>query len=160
MMDAVPLRTEGWLANWRRRLADYPDIPQKRIIAANISVWGDAHAPDVRWTLCDREDYLSLTERLMWDVYNILRVLFALNRQWEPDWQWLRHWCQDLDNIPDRLADRVNAIFSGPDARVRVAQCQRLILDTLVLLPPSAAVARAQVSIEKSLRAHVAEPTR
>jgi hypothetical protein len=155
--EAVLLRRAGWLAAWQRRLAVYPDGLQERIIAANTRVWGTPHAPEVRWTLCDRGDYLPLTERLTWDVYCVLRVLFARNRRWPPDTKWLRVKCAGLAVAPDRLPDRINEVLAGPDCRHRVAVCQRLVLDTLALLPPSDHVERARVSVSRSLRAHTPE---
>jgi hypothetical protein len=151
---AVPIRTTGLLARWQERLADYPDTVQRAVIASNTEVWQVPHAVNGRWALCDRGDYLSLTERLLWDVYNILRIVFALNRQWDPDWKWLRPKMKNLTIAPERLADRVDVIFSSGSPRQRVAACQQLILDTLALAPATPGVSRAREVVASSLEQH------
>jgi len=97
---------------------------------------------------------LALNERLTWDVYNVLNLLFALNRRWRPDWKWLRHKCAALPVKPNRLAERIEEIFTAPALERRVVICQRLILETLALLPPSPSVALAQQRIGEHLDAN------
>jgi hypothetical protein len=85
---AVDLRTGGRLDGWRDRLADYPERLRDRLIEANTRVWAhQPHAVHARWSYCRRGQPLALTERLTWDTYNLLRLLFAVNRRWEPDWK-------------------------------------------------------------------------
>ncbi len=150
---AVAVRTDGALATWQARLASYPEVLGERVIAANTTVWHLPHAVQGRWALVRRGDSLALTERLLWDTSNVLRVLYALNRQWEPDWKWLRFKLRDLTRAPDRLAERIDLIFStGASPRERVVTCQQLILDTLALLPSSPGIVRAREVVDQSLR--------
>lgn len=97
---------------------------------------------------------LALHERLVRDTHNALRVLFALNRQWEPDWKWIRHATANLTVKPERLVERINEIFTLPDLERSVATCQKLIYDTLLLASSSYDVGRAIRIIEESLRLH------
>jgi hypothetical protein len=149
--QAVTLRSEGALATWQSWLADYPDGLREWVIEQNTNVWRLPHAGGIRWALVRRRDVLALNERLTWDVYNILNLLFALNRRWRPDWKWLRHKCAALPVQPERLAERIEAIFTAPELDRRVATCQHLILDTLALLPPSPSVVLAQQRISEHL---------
>jgi hypothetical protein len=151
--QAVTLRSEGALAKWQSWLADYPDGLRARLIEQNTNVWRLPHAGGIRWALVRRRDVLALNERLTWDVYNILNLLFALNRRWRPDWKWLRHKCAALPVKPDRLAERIEEIFTAPELDRRVATCQHLILDTLALLPPSPSILLAQERIRDHLSA-------
>ena len=84
-----------------------------------------------------------------------LRLLFALNPRWEPDWKWLRQVTEGLERAPERLADRVEQAFTLPDPWARVRVNHELILDTLALLPPSPGVERAQQAIRATLAAGV-----
>jgi hypothetical protein len=152
--QAVALRSAGALARWQSWLAEYPEGLQARLIEQNTSVWRLPHSGGIRWTLARRQDVLALNERLTWDVYNILNLLFALNRRWRPDWKWLRHKCAALPVRPERLAERIEEVFTAAELERRVATCQRLILDTLALLPPSPHVVLAQRRIGEHLQAH------
>ncbi len=94
---------------------------------------------------------MALTERLTWDVYNVLRVIFALNRRWEPDFKWLRHVTRDLAVAPERLAEWIEDIFTLPVLEDRVATSLALIQDTLALLPITPGIARARAAIQHCL---------
>ncbi len=93
-------------------------------------------------------------ERLVRDTHNILRVLFALNRQWEPDWKWIRYATADLSIKPERLVERINEIFTLPEPERRVTTCQKLLYDTLLLASSEFDVGRAIAMTEESLRLH------
>jgi hypothetical protein len=157
LLEALPLRTTGHLAAWQARLDRYPDLLAERIIAANTQVWQLPHAVQGRWALCRRGELFSLAERLTWDVYNVLRVLFALNRTWEPDWKWLGLATEGLAIKPERLAERIHFVFSCVDPYGRVTACQELIRDTLALVPESPGIRRARATIDDSL--HAGRPT-
>ncbi|MBI3970433.1 MAG: DUF4037 domain-containing protein [Chloroflexi bacterium] len=141
---AVPLRTHGALARWKVLIAEYPEALRARVIAQNTRVWGLPQVTDVRRALARRGDVLALTERLTWDAYNVLNLVYALNRRWAPDRKWLRERCEALPTKPERLAERIEALFTLPDLEQRVAERERLILDTLALLPPAPHVERAR----------------
>ena len=150
--NAVPVCSTGRLAAWQRRLATYPDRLQQQLIEANTRVFQDLHAMQGRWTYCRCGQHLALTERLLWSTYNVLRLLFALNRQWEPDWKWLRHVPRNLASKPDQLVERIDLTFLAPTLEERVRANHELILDTLLLLPSSPDVERAQRVIQSTLQ--------
>jgi hypothetical protein len=144
---AVPLRTGGALARWKAAIAHYPEALRERIIAQNTRVWGLPQVADVRRALARRHDVLALTERLTWDAYNVLNLVYALNRRWPPDRKWLRQRCATLAVAPERLAERIEALFTLPDLEERVTVREHLIRDTLALLPPSPHVERARQAL-------------
>jgi hypothetical protein len=149
---AVPVRTAGGLAAWQARLMTYPEALGERLIEVNTRVFGLPHAMRGRWTYCRRSQPLALTERLTWETYNVLRLLFARNRRWEPDFKWLRQVTGDLAVAPERVAERIEAVFTLPRLEDRVATSLALIRDTLALLPDTPGVARARETIDGCLR--------
>jgi hypothetical protein len=149
---AVPLRSNGALSTWQQQLAHYPEDLREQVIASNTAVWGMPHAVNGRWTLCRRGDEPALTQRLVWDFANIWSLLFALNHRWEPDRKWVRWTVAELAITPERLAERIDAVFGAAPPEQRIVTCFELILDTLALLPPSPGVKRAADTVRASLR--------
>lgn len=146
---AVPVRTNSLLARWQERLASYPDVVQQYLIEAAARRWTPA---PFRWALVRRGERLALAERLVHDVHGVLRIVFALNREWEPVWKWARQMSEPLPIKPERLAERIDEIFSTLGAAHAVETCHRLVLDTLALVPPPHDVSAAVAAVEESLR--------
>jgi len=154
VVHAVPLRSVGILGRWRGLLSHYPDTLQKRIIEDAAEFWTFPHRVEVLWTLARRRELLGLTTWLMADVSDALRILFAINRQWEMDWKQLEAACATLAIKPDQLIERINCVLSAEPLERRVEASLQLILDILDLVPPSCDVASAISNIRQSLRAH------
>ena len=148
LRTGVPLRTEGLLSEWQAALTEYPPALGKRLIEQSIERWS---WPPFHWALAERGEWLALTGRLASDVGAVLRILAALNRTWEPDWKWLRERTRDLEVAPERLAERIDAIFSSSDPQRAVEQCLELILDTLRLLPERSDARDAITIVEEHL---------
>lgn len=148
LLNAVPLHSQGLLAAWQSQLAEYPDGLGERLIAQAVERWS---WPPFHWTLARRGEWLAVTSRLVADVHATLRILFALNRTWEPDWKWLPHHTQRLGVAPEHLVERIDAIFSSPIAERAVELCFQLVLDTLRLVPPGPDIARATSVVEVCL---------
>ncbi len=85
----------------------------------------------------------------MYDIHRILRITFAINRVWEPDWKRLSTIMKNLELKPERLAERVDAIFSTSELRVARWECNQLILEVLDLTQPIRDVSRARALIQK-----------
>lgn len=151
ILHAVPLRTDGAIGRWQHALAQYPDSLQAAIIADNTAVWSDPHVPGVRWALAARDERFVLAMRLLWDVQNILAVLYAINRIWQPDAKWTNVLVRELLVRPERVSERINRIFTLDDPHACIAECFTLIVDTLRLVSPPHDVSRALWSIESSL---------
>lgn len=152
MRDAIPLRTGGWIEAWQRRLEHYPDGLAAQIIRSNTWVWSDPHTPPVRWALADRHDLPALSLRLQWDIDNLIRVLFAANRTWEPDMKWLARTTAGLQLKPERLAERIDNILTLANSHRSVAEMFRLILEMLALVPAEHDVLGACESVSSALR--------
>ena len=151
---AVPLRSEGALARWQQQLTYYPEtLPQKIIDGVN-EYWTQPQGFAIRWALLKRGEPMALTNRLLADIWLLLRILFAINHEWEPDWKWLRSESQRLTIKPDRLVERINDIFTSPLCEQTIADYLLLIRDTLVLVPSRYDVTIALANVRESLRAH------
>ncbi len=152
LAHAVPLRNAGLLVSWQQALTVYPDWLRERVIEAGCGSFHNVQRMAARWTFCRRRQPLALMERLTTDVHAVLRLLFALNRRWEPDYKWLRQVTRDLGIAPDRLAGRIEEIFTAQELEQRVATSLGLIRDTLALLPSTSGVELARRTIEECLR--------
>lgn len=139
---ALPLRAvagaseHATLDAWRRRLAEYPDTVRDRLIASTLAQWDSPFVAVTRWAPVWRNQPLTITEELLRDTQATLRLLFALNREWEPDWKWIDRLSERLRNKPARLVERVTDCFGAAPAQERMRIATDLILDTLALLPP------------------------
>jgi hypothetical protein len=133
LVHAVPLRTER-LGVWQSRLAHYPEQLRQRLIETTLAQWAYPATPAA---LARREERLRLAASLVHHAHLVLRILFALNRLWEPDWKWIDHRSQAMDIKPRALAKRLNTMFAEPDAIDAVTHLLQLIRDTLELVPPS-----------------------
>ncbi len=97
---------------------------------------------------------MALTNRLLADISIMLRILFAINHQWEPDWKWLRPEAERLVIKPERLVEQINAIFTLQQSEQTIARYLRLIRDALELVPALYDVTHALRNVEESLRTH------
>ena len=104
-----------------------------------------------RWTYCRRHQPLALSQRPIWDTHNLLRLVFAINRRWEPDWKWLREVTRDLLLAPERMAERIECVLTAPSLEERAWTDFELIRDVLALAPTSAAIEQARTTIRECL---------
>jgi hypothetical protein len=76
-----------------------------------LEQWSSPYTTITRWLPIRRDQPLALAMDLLSDVQGILRLLFALNRQWEPDWKWIAALARRLQHKPDQLVERVGQCF-------------------------------------------------
>ncbi len=144
----------AWLAAaWQQRLTHYPDVLQTRLIEGTRWAWMFPHILLSWWALPRRGDCLRLHSILTRELHNALRILFAINRQWEPEWKWIAQITESLAVKPDNLAGRINQVFSSePEQSLRLGL--QLISEILLLVPPPHDVSLALATLEQSLRTH------
>ena len=141
--NGVPLRTAGALARWQARLADYPqELAAARIEEAALT-WG-GFAPAGLLTLARPGEQLARTERMLDDATRILRIVYALNRVWQPTHKRLGERVGSLAVKPVRLAERIGEAFSEPDARRALLAMTELQAETVALAPDGPNVNRAR----------------
>ena len=83
-------------------------------------------------------------ERLVDDAARVVRIVFAVNRVWEPTLKRLADRAAALPVKPDRLAERIEEALTEPDPRRAVLVMTELQLETLALAPNGPSVDRAQ----------------
>jgi hypothetical protein len=93
--------------------------------------------------LIRRGERLALVERLVDDAQRVVRIVFALNRVWQPTSKRLEDRAAALAIKPERLAERIRDALTEPDPRRAVLVMTELQLDTVALAPPGPNVDRA-----------------
>jgi predicted nucleotidyltransferase len=142
--NGVSLRTSGLLADWHARLRDYPEeLAAARIEEAALP-WG-GFTPAGLLTIVRPGERLSLMEWLFDGALRVLRIVYALNRVWEPTTKRLAMRVEPLAEKPDRLAERIEEALTDPDPRRALLTLTALQLDTVRLAPSGPNVDRARV---------------
>lgn len=136
---AIPLREGEKIAAHKQAL--YPDALQKRLIEDSLKIYRlflDNWPHDVFANLSSakRNAKIDFMGRQVRAVERIGRILFALNRQWEPEWKWFEPESERLTIKPERLVERVYAILDANDLHASAQGYLSLLLDTLKLLQP------------------------
>jgi hypothetical protein len=162
--EALPLRAHGRLWTWQERLKDYPDTLRDRLITETLALWtAPAWWPTSVvniWPLVARDARLALVDRLAGYLERGLRILFALNRRWEPDYKWLASEASRLLVKPGELVSRVNSSLTLENPRESVRTCLALLIDILTLAGAEYDVAVARERIKEALDENHLPPTR
>jgi hypothetical protein len=87
---------------------------------------------------------LSLLEWMFDGALRVLRIVYAINRVWEPTTKRLATRVESLAVKPDRLAERIEEALTEPDPRRALAIMTELQLDTVRLAPGGPNVDRAR----------------
>jgi predicted nucleotidyltransferase len=138
----IPLRTSGALARWQARLGDYPEELARARIEDAALTWG-GYAPAGMLTLLRPGERLARAERMVDDASRVLRIVYALNRTWQPTPKRLAARTASLAVKPARLAERIDEAFSEPDPRALLLMT-KLQLETVGLAPDGPNVNRAR----------------
>jgi hypothetical protein len=143
LVNGVSLRTVGLLAGWQEQLRDYPDeVAAARIESAALT-WG-GYAPEGMFTIARPGERLSCVERLLDDALRVLKIVYALNRMWQPTTKRLAPRVDELSVKPDRLAERIEEAFTEPDLIRALLVMNELQLETVLLAPSGPNVDRAR----------------
>jgi len=143
LANGVALRTVGLLDRWQDSLRAYPeDLAAARIEEAALT-WG-GYAPAGILTIARPGERLALVERLLDDAARVLRVVYALNRVWEPTSKRLAARVEPLPVKPERLAERIETALTEPDSVRALLVMSELQAATLVLAPDGQNVDRAR----------------
>jgi hypothetical protein len=146
----VSLRTSGLLAEWQARLQDYPEeLAAARIEEAALP-WG-GFTPAGLLTVVRPGERLSLLEWMFDGALRVLRIVYAVNRSWEPTTKRLAARVEPLAVKPDRLAERITEALTEPDPRRALAIMTELQLDTVRLAPSGPNVDRARTWLAEGL---------
>jgi len=141
--NGIALRTSGLLAEWQDRLRHYPDELANAGIEDAALKWGGFHAAGLL-TLLRPGERLALLEWMVDDAVRVVRIVFALNRVWQPTLKRLADRVAVLSDKPERMAERIEAALTDPDPRRAVLVMTELQLETLSLAPIGPNVDRAR----------------
>ena len=139
----VALRTSGSLARWQARLRDYPEELARARIEDAALTWG-GFAPAGLLTLARPGERLARTERMLDDASRVLRIVYALNRVWQPTHKRVAARVASLEVKPARLAVRIEEAFSVPDPRRALLVMTELQSEVVALAPDGPNVSRAR----------------
>jgi predicted nucleotidyltransferase len=146
LFHGIPLRSAGAIERWQARLAEYPEALVEAIVNDASEEWLE-HPLGVRAHLRSG-GRLALAAMLADDLQNVLRIVFALNRAWEPSWKRLPQLVAPLVIKPKRLAERIEEAL----ADISLRKTRALVLDTLLLAPDLPRVVLARERTEHLLR--------
>jgi hypothetical protein len=144
LVHGVPLRTTGLLTAWQGRLREYPEELAAVQIEEAALPWG-GFTPAGVLTLVRPDERLALIEWIFDGAIRVLRIVFALNRVWQPTTKRLAVRVAPLATKPDRLAERLEEALTEPDPRRALLVMTELELDTVLLAPSGPNVDRARV---------------
>jgi hypothetical protein len=143
MANGVALRTSGLLAQWQERLRNYPDeLARARIEDAALK-WGGFHATGLL-TLMRPGERLALLEWMVDDAARIVRIVFTLNRVWQPTLKRVADRAATLTHKPERFAERIEEALTEPDPHRALLTMLELQLEALALAPDGPNVDRAR----------------
>jgi predicted nucleotidyltransferase len=150
LVHGVALRTSGLLAQWQERLRDYPEELAKARIEDAALTWGGFAAAGLL-TIVRPGERLALLERMVDDGSRVVRIVFALNRVWQPTNKRLADRVAELSRKPDRLAERIEEALSEPDPRRALLVMTELQAETVALAPDGPNVTRARTWLSDAL---------
>jgi hypothetical protein len=155
--NGLSLRTCGLLEIWHARLATYPEeLAAERIEDAAVT-WGGFAAAGLL-TIARPGERLSLVERMVDDAVRVLRMVYAINRAWQPTTKRVALRAESLAVKPERLAERIEDALTEPDPIRALVVMTQLQLDTVMLAPGGPNVDRARLWLAEALEVLGAPP--
>jgi predicted nucleotidyltransferase len=150
LAHGVALRTSGLLEQWQRRLSDYPEALARARIEDAALTWGGFAAAGLL-TILRPGERLALLERMVDDASRVVRIVFALNRVWQPTNKRLADRVAELPRKPERLAERIEEALTEPDPRRALLVMSELQAETVDLAPEGPNVNRARSWLSDAL---------
>lgn len=151
---AVALRSAGAVNLWQQRLSRYPSALATELIMDASNEWRFPHILDSRWSLAERNQVFTCTQTIVKDLERVLRIVFAVNRRWEPDWKWLHFVTRDLAELPVGVQERVGRALTDHNLTARVWYTLELASDALTLAADICDVSKAAANVRRSLAEH------
>jgi predicted nucleotidyltransferase len=150
LAHGVALRTSGLLERWQERLRDYPEELARARIEDAALTWGGFAAAGLL-TIVRPGERLAQLERMVDDATRVVRIVFALNRVWQPTTKRLADRVAELPRKPERLAERIEEALTEPDPRRAVLVMTELQAETVALAPDGPNINRARAWLSDAL---------
>jgi hypothetical protein len=148
--NGVALRTAGLLERWQERLRHYPDELAQAWIEDAALTWGGFAAAGLL-TLVRPGERLALVERMVDDATRVVRIVFALNRVWQPSLKRIAARSAQLAIAPERMAERIEEALTEPVPRRALLAMTALQADTAALAPDGPNIVRARQWLAEGL---------
>jgi hypothetical protein len=143
LANGIALRTSGLLEQWQERLRHYPDELAEAWIEEAALTWGGFAAAGLL-TLVRPGERLALVERMVDDASRVVRIVFALNRVWQPTLKRLADRAATLPLKPDRLAERIEDALTEPNPHRALLVMTELQAETVAIAPDGPNINRAR----------------
>ena len=143
LTEGVALRTVGLLEDWQTSLNIYPEALAAARIEDAAMAWGGFH-PSGFLTLARPGDRLALVEYLYHDAVRVLRIVYALNRVWQPTSKRLADRVAPLAVKPNRLVERIEDALTEADPLRAMLVMTELQAETADLAPSGPNIDRAR----------------
>jgi len=150
LANGLALRTSGLLAQWQERLGHYPDELAAAQIEDAALTWG-GFTPAGLLTIIRPGERLSMLERVVDDAIRVTRIVFAVNRVWQPTTKRLAARVAPLERKPEHMAERIEEALAEPDLRRAVIVITELQLETAELAPDGPNIVRAREWLSDAL---------
>ena len=143
LTEGFALRTVGLLEDWQTSLNIYPEALAAARIEDSAMAWGGFH-PSGFLTLARPGDRLALVEYLYHDAVRVLRIVYALNRVWQPTSKRLADRVAPLAVKPNRLVERIEEALTEADPLRAMLVMTELQAETADLAPSGPNIDRAR----------------
>ncbi len=150
LVYGIALRTNGALEDWQARLARYPAPLTPALVREAALMWR-GYQPNGLFTIARPGERVALVERLVDDVRRIVRIVFALNRAWEPTLKRLAARAAPLEVKPPLLAERAESALTEREPRAALQTIYELAAETLALVPEEIEITRSRAWVAEAL---------
>jgi predicted nucleotidyltransferase len=155
----VALRGGRRLHAWQERLQAYPDELREALVRDSVDDWG-GYTVDAYLRQAWRNDRYSNTRVVLEVTDDVLRLLFALNRRWEPSWKRIPELLAPLLLKPDPAAERIEAALAASDPRLALLTIFELARDAVALVGPEFDVSPARAWLDGAVARLQQQPVR
>jgi hypothetical protein len=150
LLNAIPLKTNGLLAQWQQGLRDYPEELAVARIEEAAERWG-GFTPAGLLTVVRPGDRMQLLEWLLDAATRVLTIVYALNRTWQPTSKRLAARLEPLAVKPERTAERIEESLAAQDPYHALRVLTQLQLEVVQLAPSGPNVDRARTWLTEAL---------
>jgi hypothetical protein len=107
---------------------------QAQTIQQALALWSKSGHMEMALRVARRGERLAVTEIVLDDLKEMMALLYAVNRRWQPSRKWTFAAARDFALMPERWRERIDdALAAQPEEGVRL--CAELLLDALALVP-------------------------
>ena len=103
------LKDNGKIKKYIQKIKIYPKGLSNKLISYTIN--RSMRNPISCVASIKRKEFFNLTFKMVRDMEDILRLLYAINASWEPYWKWVAHNVDNLSIKPKRLSSKINSIY-------------------------------------------------